>query len=105
MCEIDELIHEDSVVDPSTEEITTIGGNEPEPIVSQPVPEPITGPDPVNIPEPNVIPNPVQESDPYNGTGDTDEDNENELGSCDCRSECRYNTGHTYKYADYGYSG
>ena len=24
MCEIDELIHEDSVVDPSTEEITTI---------------------------------------------------------------------------------
>lgn len=27
------------------------------------------------------------------------------FGSCDCRSECRYNTGHSYKYADYGYSG
>lgn len=27
------------------------------------------------------------------------------FGSCDCRSECKYNTGATYKYADYGYSG
>ena len=26
------------------------------------------------------------------------------FGSCDCRSECKYNTGHTHKYADYGYS-
>lgn len=25
--------------------------------------------------------------------------------SLDCRSECTYNTGHSYKYADYGYSG
>lgn len=25
--------------------------------------------------------------------------------SCDCRSECLYNTGHAYKSADYGYSG
>ena len=25
-------------------------------------------------------------------------------GSCDCRSECKYNTGETWKYADYGYS-
>lgn len=31
-------------------------------------------------------------------------DDEKEIGSCDCRSECRYNTGSTYKYADYGYS-
>lgn len=31
-------------------------------------------------------------------------DNEDELGSCDCRSECKYNTGETYKYANYGYS-
>lgn len=29
---------------------------------------------------------------------------ENELGSCDCRSECNYNTGKRYMYADYGYS-
>lgn len=28
-----------------------------------------------------------------------------ELQSCDCRSECKYNTGHTYKSANYGYSG
>ena len=27
------------------------------------------------------------------------------FGSCDCRSECKYNTGYGYKYADYGYSG
>lgn len=27
------------------------------------------------------------------------------LKSCDCRSECKYNTGHTHKYANYGYSG
>lgn len=27
------------------------------------------------------------------------------FGSCDCRSECKYNTGASYKYADYGYSG
>lgn len=27
------------------------------------------------------------------------------FGSCDCRSECTYNTGASYKYADYGYSG
>lgn len=105
MCEFDELIHEDPVVDLSTEEMTTIDGEEPGPTFSQFVQEPIPGPDSVSVPEPNVLPNPVQESDPYNETGKTDEDNENELGSCDCRSECRYNTGHTYKYADYGYSG
>jgi hypothetical protein len=26
------------------------------------------------------------------------------FGSCDCRSECNFNTGASYKYADYGYS-
>lgn len=31
-------------------------------------------------------------------------DDEKEIGTCDCRAECRYNTGSTYKYADYGYS-
>jgi hypothetical protein len=25
-------------------------------------------------------------------------------GSCDCRSECKYNTGDSSKYANYGYS-
>ena len=105
MCEIDELIHEDPTVDPTVEEVVTTVRSEPAPIVSQPIQEPIPGPDPVSVPEPNVIPNPVPEPNPYNENGNMDEDNENDLGSCDCRSECRYNTGHTYKYADYGYSG
>lgn len=29
---------------------------------------------------------------------------EQDLGSCDCRSECKYNTGKTWKSSDYGYS-
>ena len=28
-----------------------------------------------------------------------------EMDSLDCRSECRYNTGEGYKYANYGFSG
>lgn len=31
-------------------------------------------------------------------------EDEQELGSCDCRSECKYNTGKTWKSSDYGYS-
>lgn len=27
------------------------------------------------------------------------------LESCDCRSECKFNTGHTHKSSNYGYSG
>ena len=27
------------------------------------------------------------------------------MGSCDCRSECKYNTGDTAKSSNYGYSG
>lgn len=33
------------------------------------------------------------------------QDGQIELQSCDCRSECKYNTGYTHKYASYGYSG
>lgn len=33
-----------------------------------------------------------------------DSDDEKEVGTADCRSECKYNTGKTYEYADYGYS-
>lgn len=29
----------------------------------------------------------------------------NVRASLDCRSECQYNTGERYKYANYGYSG
>lgn len=32
-------------------------------------------------------------------------DNVKEMDSLDCRSECRYNTGDSYKYANYGFSG
>lgn len=102
MCEIDELIHEDPTVEPSPGEIITIGGNEPEPIFPEPIQEPIPGPDPVSVPEPNVIPDPVPSPDPYNET-EKNTDGENELGSCDCRSECRYNTGESGKYRDYGF--
>ena len=38
------------------------------------------------------------------GESHKDLDNELELGSCDCRSECRYHTGKSWKYSDYGYS-
>lgn len=33
-----------------------------------------------------------------------DESSEDKWGSIDCRSECKYNTGDRYKYANYGYS-
>ena len=29
---------------------------------------------------------------------------ERELGSCDCRKECKYNTGESWKSSNYGYS-
>ena len=38
-------------------------------------------------------------------TSSTTQGKEISFGSCDCRSECKYNTGASYKYADYGYSG
>lgn len=48
---------------------------------------------------------PSVETSHYNEPSSVEEsDDEKELGSCDCRSECKYNTGSTYKYADYGYS-
>lgn len=40
----------------------------------------------------------------YYNDSDSSSNGEDELGSCDCRSECKYNTGETYKYANYGYS-
>lgn len=33
-----------------------------------------------------------------------DLEDEKEVGTADCRSECKYHTGKTYEYADYGYS-
>lgn len=32
-------------------------------------------------------------------------ENIGEMKSLDCRSECQYNTGERYKYANYGFSG
>lgn len=39
-------------------------------------------------------------------TSDSDEEksSEDQWGSLDCRSECKYNTGDRSKYANYGYS-
>lgn len=60
---------------------------------------------PVNddIPVPELDPLPTGEE--YNPNSTTeDADDGSELGSCDCRSECKYHTGKTWKYSDYGYS-
>ncbi len=51
----------------------------------------------------------TDETTSYVGDEDTTNDSEEESsedkwGSLDCRSECKYNTGSTYKYANYGYS-
>ena len=105
MDEINDLIHEDPIEEILVEEVipeVEIGAEQVtgEPTIEQ---TPIPGPDLVI---PTLSTTEVESTDDastaaYNqGGGD-----ENELGSCDCRSECRYNTGHTYKYADYGYSG
>lgn len=55
------------------------------------------------IPHPEVVlphvDNPM--TDHYN---ESHRKGEPTFGSCDCRSECNYNTGHTHKYASYGYS-
>lgn len=104
MCEIDEMIQENPTMDHSPEEVTIDGGDGITTTVTQTTQEPIPGPEPIAVPEPNVVPNPVPEPDPYN-IEEPEPKPDDELGSCDCRSECRYNTGHTYKYADYGYSG
>jgi hypothetical protein len=34
----------------------------------------------------------------------SDAPSDDKWGSCDCRSECKYNTGDSSKYANYGYS-
>ena len=60
----------------------------------------------VDIPVPELKPTPVDE-DPYNPTTTSQSistEDDQELGSCDCRSECKYNTGKTWKYSDYGFS-
>lgn len=102
MCEIDELIHEDPIPDPIPES-EPIQSPEPELIsgpelIQSPEPEVIPGPDP--IPGSELIQSPEPESDIYNEQKNEDSD---ELGSCDCRSECRYNTGESGKYRDYGF--
>ena len=46
------------------------------------------------------------EEDIYNPQNSHSVNTEEEqgLGTCDCRSECKYNTGKTWKSSDYGYS-
>ena len=106
MCEIDELIHEDLIPTPDP-----ISGLDP-----IPAPDPISGsdpiptPDPIPDPDPIPTPDPIPDSEQSNSLGtDSDiynehkNDDDTELGSCDCRSECRYNTGDSGKYSKYGF--
>lgn len=101
MCEIDEMPQEEPTFD---------GPINPE-LSSQIIPEAPAGPmddstlTPVQTLAPGLYECSTSEfhpnlDDPYNPT----EKNENELGSCDCRSECKYNTGESWKYSNYGYS-
>lgn len=47
----------------------------------------------------------TQKNEEYNSTTTIiGSEDDQELESCDCRSECKYNTGKTWKYSDYGYS-
>lgn len=73
----------------------------------EPVPEPIPGPTPLPEPVPAPTPYPIPDSGPdddevYNPKPKDDEDDM--LGSLDCRSECKYNTGDASKRSNYGYS-
>lgn len=75
-------------------------------------PEPMPQPAELDINTPTVtVDTPVPEpghtstNGDYNPTTTTvGTEDEQELGSCDCRSECKYHTGKTWKYSDYGYS-
>lgn len=101
MCEIDEITQDEPFMDgPINSELSN--QNTPEELeysIENPTPTPIQSPDPViyECPTSEYHPN---SDDSYNPT----DNNENELGSCDCRSECKYNTGESWKYSNYGYS-
>lgn len=105
MDEMNDLIHEDPIEEVPVEEVIPELENGTEQVtVETPIgQDPIPGPDVVTpaLSTADVVGTDDASTDAYNQGGKNDE---NELGSCDCRSECRYNTGHTYKYADYGYS-
>lgn len=59
----------------------------------------------VNVEAPVPELEPTETDGEYNSsTTSLDNEDDQELGSCDCRSECKYNTGKTWKYSDYGFS-
>lgn len=101
MCDIDEMnLNEHPIEEP----IPSI-----DPVPDEPIPNPLPSPEPAQIPGPESVIDPAIDpiidptpDDPYN-PGKMDE-KESVLGSCDCRSECKYNTGETWKYSNYGYS-
>ena len=106
MDELNEILNEDLIEDSHVEDVTSEENNGLErplvetskdlpPMQDQEITTPIVSGTDVTETEDTSI-------ESYNQGQKKDE---NELGSCDCRSECRYNTGATYKYADYGYSG
>lgn len=105
MDEMNEMIHEDTIETPMEEIVTEVGFGPEQPTVVTPIEqEPLQGPEiptTSSLPETNTLGVDDSSTESYN----QGQEGENEIGSCDCRSECRYNTGHTYKYANYGYSG
>lgn len=92
-----EIIDDEIIVPPVIEPT-------PEP-VPEPVPEPTPLPEPEPVPEPTPLPDPdpVPE-DTGNKYNPEEEDDDDVLGSLDCRSECKYNTGDASKRMNYGYS-
>lgn len=59
----------------------------------------------VDIPVPELEPTLINEEyNPHATSQSVSTEDDQELGSCDCRSECKYHTGKTWKYSDYGYS-
>lgn len=79
-----------------------LGGAQP---ASDHLDDPLTNPAIESCPSPSFesLQHEETASDIYN-QGLDEEDGKHELGSCDCRSECKFNTGSSYKYAEYGYS-
>lgn len=106
MDEMNDLIHEDPIEEVPVEEvIPDVEKGTEQVLVETPIEqEPSPSSDLVTptMSTSKVVGTDDASTDAYNQGG---KEEENEWGSCDCRSECRYNTGHTYKYADYGYSG
>lgn len=96
------LNHEDIPTDDIPLDIPQDDANVNVDVEPTPLPLTIEGHPAPEIPTPTIEePSTV---DDYNPASNEKVEQEKELGSCDCRSECKYNTGETWKSSDYGYS-